>query len=103
MCHCLKTRKSKSFLRKSSRNCPLVKVFLSQKSVKSEKSVYVEMRTVRQRLFIRKLCLFVFFTLTHNDRDYVHVADWRVYSLSHYDEVNAGDEPPKCYILGYCT
>ena len=46
---------------------------------------------------------FFFFWIAPNDRDYGHVADWRAMSLSHYDEVNAGDEPPKCYELGYCT
>ena len=46
---------------------------------------------------------FGFFALGANDRGYGHVADWRAYTLSHYDEVNAGDESPKYYRLGYCT
>ena len=49
------------------------------------------------------MLLFLFFIMPPNDRGYGHVADWRAYSLSHYDEVDAGDEPPKCYKLGYCT
>ena len=51
-------------------NCPPENVVRSQKSVKTEKSFHVEKRTVRQRLFIQKNFVFLFFTLTHNDRGY---------------------------------
>ena len=40
--HSSKAEKSIFFLRKSARNCPPAKVVRSQKSVKTEKSVYVE-------------------------------------------------------------
>ena len=59
-----------TFLRKSARNCPPAKVVRSQKSVKTEKSVYVEKRTVPQRFFNANLSLFPFPTMPANDRGY---------------------------------
>ena len=41
-CRSRKAKSQKSFPLKSARNCPLEKVVRSQKSVKTEKSVYVE-------------------------------------------------------------
>ena len=65
-----KLKKSTFFLRKSARNCPPVKVVRSQKSVKTEKSVYVEKRTVPQRFFNTNLSLFPFSTMPANDWGY---------------------------------
>ena len=50
------------------------KVGKSANSVVTDSSCYVAKRTVRQRFFNRKVCLFSFFTMPHNDRGYVH---WR--------------------------
>ena len=72
--HSSKAEKSTFFLRKSARNCPPAKVVRSQKSVKTEKSVYVEKRTVPQRFFNTNLSLFSFSTMPANDRGYGHLA-----------------------------
>ena len=70
--HSSKAEKSTFFLRKSARNCPPAKAVRGQKSVKTEKSVYVEKRTVPQRFFNTNLSLFSFSTMPANDRDYGH-------------------------------
>ena len=56
--HSSQAKKSIFFLRKSARNCPPAKVVRSQKSVKTEKSVSVDKRTVPQRFFNTNLSLF---------------------------------------------
>ena len=69
-CRSRKAKSQKSFPLKSARNCPLEKVVRSQKPVKTEKSVYVEKRTVPQRFFNTNLSLFSFPTMPANDRGY---------------------------------
>jgi hypothetical protein len=49
--HSSKAEKSIFFLRKSARNCPPAKVVRSQKSVKTEKSVYVEKKDSSSKIF----------------------------------------------------
>ena len=63
--HSSKAEKSIFFLRKSARNCPPAKVVRSQKSVKTEKSVYVEKKDSSSKIF---QCKSVSFSLSNYAR-----------------------------------
>ena len=58
--HSSKAEKSTFFLRKSARNCPPAKAVLSQKSVKTAKSVYVEKKDSSSKIFQYKSVSFFF-------------------------------------------
>ena len=59
--HSSKAKKSIFFLRKSTRNCPPAKVVRSKKSVKTEKSVYVEKKDSSSKIFQYKSVSFFLF------------------------------------------
>ena len=93
--HSSKAEKSTFFLRKSARNCPPAKVVRSRKSVISKLSVYVEKRTVRQRFFNQRVCLFPFL-LCRITAQAMGAGGLRANSLSQSDKVNAGAKPANC-------
>jgi hypothetical protein len=75
----------------------------SANSVVTESSSYVTKRTVHQRFFTPKVCLFIFSTMPPNVSRLWAFGGLREHHCRPSDKVNAGAKPAKCTLTSQCA